>query len=1303
MAHLFDVAIAVRDESGRIVASGDNDWLGQHARVVYELTADSTYQVEVRSVDGNAGSYQLRWTLGPAAKLSRPEQFELAAVDARRTVVAREKLLAADDLRLADALHRLGYYSFVTRDYAVAEQAWRRALEIREKKLSPDDLELAKSLNNYGLVHRHHKRFREAASLFERSLAIREKSLEPNDKAITQSLKNLAGVYESMQSFSQAQPLFGRLVAIFDRSKGPDHKDTINALRALGRMQMTQHLHREALPTYRRLLAHDRKRLGKHPHVVQAMNNVAAICGYLQMDTEARAVLEEALAMCEEVCDPNNWLVGDTLNNLGARILAMGEPDVAIKYFQRALIVLETFYGQNHDKVAGASNNLATAFLDVRSWEDARGALRRAIAITEKLHGADHSEVATPLHNLGTLEQSLGNYATARGLLERALSIRRKALHANHPFLERNLIVLAELQTAQGNYDQALPFLDEAIAIAERTSGSHHPNVARRLQTKVSILNHLNRHSEALAAARRGVAIVESAPDPSPNTIIAARASLAEALFVQGKLDEALAAYRRLLIQRERGNEDLQFATLLSNYAGVLMSQGEFAAARKHFVRSLAIGEKIDGPRSLSVADTLVSLGHLADAERRHSDALALQQRALQIREQALGSAAPDVARVLLDLAKTERRLGRLKLSRSHAQRAESIWSAAFGPEHERTLWAMKLQLSLDQDEKADGAVKRARILWRRQKQRLLSHLADASESDALRYAAELERSVFRLHSTLGTESTERTEECYAAVTTWKGLVSRFFQQSRQRVFAALSSQQRIDLVRLRELQSALSNALSEENIPDPQLHARKIRQLRQDRDTLGARLRQSSGLAALATAALSPREIAAALPDESAWVDFFESREYVPGVFKDGKLVAGMSWSEPQLSAWIITKAEGLTCVDLGDSARIQQAAQRVLAAITRQRGAPSRGLDLEPSATGERAKAAVELHTLLWQPLAGHVGDAQRLFVCPDSFLATLPFEVLHDGDGRYLIERHGFVYLQDSASLLRLGARRERREPTLLAAGAIDYTSREASDSAGEPNPPQNESTVMRGGDLRRAWQPLPNTRPEVDGINAAHRRRHAKGLRKTLHGRGATEERLKDQLPKYSVVHLATHGYFQPEALPSAWAVAREQNPGVAGGRRDSLAFEHQLATGYLPGLLSGLVCAGASGKRDAGQDNGLLTAEEVAWLDLGQCDLVVLSACETAVGTVRAGEGMMSLRRAFRQAGARAVVSSLWKVQDDATRELMLDFYDGLWRRNLGTLEALRAAQLRMLQKNRARGGKALPETWGAFVLSGDWR
>jgi CHAT domain-containing protein len=142
---------------------------------------------------------------------------------------------------------------------------------------------------------------------------------------------------------------------------------------------------------------------------------------------------------------------------------------------------------------------------------------------------------------------------------------------------------------------------------------------------------------------------------------------------------------------------------------------------------------------------------------------------------------------------------------------------------------------------------------------------------------------------------------------------------------------------------------------------------------------------------------------------------------------------------------------------------------------------------------------------------------------------------------------------------------------------------------------------------------------------------------------------------------------------------------------------------------------------------------VAALDLSACELAVLSACETGLGKTAGGEGVLGLQRAFHQAGARPVVASLWKVDDAATAVLMEEFYANLWQKGLPNVEALRRAQLAVLeqperidrrrrelaQELTRRGlkvatprplpggavirGRAHPSLWAAFILSGDPR
>jgi CHAT domain-containing protein len=138
------------------------------------------------------------------------------------------------------------------------------------------------------------------------------------------------------------------------------------------------------------------------------------------------------------------------------------------------------------------------------------------------------------------------------------------------------------------------------------------------------------------------------------------------------------------------------------------------------------------------------------------------------------------------------------------------------------------------------------------------------------------------------------------------------------------------------------------------------------------------------------------------------------------------------------------------------------------------------------------------------------------------------------------------------------------------------------------------------------------------------------------------------------------------------------------------------------LLCGLALAGANRSEDeVGRTPGLITAEEIGALDLSRCELAVLSACDTNVGVQRAGQGVASLQKALQMAGARSVITSLWKVPDEATKELMLDFYRRLWVEKKPKWQALWEAKTSLRDARDERGApKYSTRDWAAWVLTG---
>src|SRR5262249_31753160 len=137
--------------------------------------------------------------------------------------------------------------------------------------------------------------------------------------------------------------------------------------------------------------------------------------------------------------------------------------------------------------------------------------------------------------------------------------------------------------------------------------------------------------------------------------------------------------------------------------------------------------------------------------------------------------------------------------------------------------------------------------------------------------------------------------------------------------------------------------------------------------------------------------------------------------------------------------------------------------------------------------------------------------------------------------------------------------------------------------------------------------------------------------------ATKAAVRQQLPRHAYLHLATHGFFAPPELRSALATR-------SGDSYERIeAFGKRDGVGWHPGVLSGLGLAGATHPPGEGQQGGILTALELAELDLGGVDMAVMSACETGLGATAGGESLLGLQRAFQVAGVRTTVASLWSV------------------------------------------------------------
>ncbi len=1043
----------------------------------------------------------------------------------------------------------------------------------------------------------------------------------------------------------EALPLAVEALGLLEAATGPDSPEVGAVCAIAASLHDAREDYGAAVPLHERALAIQEKALGpRHPRVAATLADLAWDIEALGDPARARPLYERALAIREETLGPDHPDTAVSLNNLAALEESFGEHAAARGHYERALAINEKALGPDHPETANSCNNLAGVLASLALHDEARSLYERALAIQEKTLGAEHLKLAATLNNLAQLDQAVGAYERARPLLERSQAIREKALGPGHPDVALGRNNLAGLLGSLGEYDQAKPLYEQSLADLEKALGPGHPHVAVCLANLASVLSAMGDAEAAASLLNRSIAIWEKARGPENEDVARPLHNLALLHHARGDhaAAEALLERARGILEKALGPEHPLVATVENSQAGVAAAQGRLDRARAQNERALAIREKVLGPRHL---DTAISLSNLAGVHADQGDipkAVGLYERSLSIMEEAVGPRHPYTARVVYNLARVTARSGDTGRAFALMRRGQAIDAASIEP-----------------------------------------IMAIASDAQKLKYLATLEANLHDFQSLAAGALGGSPEARLAAFESWigrKGIVLEAQRRFQEALFLSADAETARLAGELAETRARLSRLTftGPGNLP-PEALREETAALRQRKERLEAELsaRASRFARAKKRDGATAATLAAALPAGSVLLEFcrHEVSDFTAVRRKTGTF---------RYLAYLLPagRPEGLALVDLGDAGAIDRAVASLRAAIR------------NPGAEGGRqaAQAARALHDLVFAPLRGPLGQARSLFISPDGNLNLVPFEVLLDPDGRYLIEDFTCNYLSAGRDLLDFAPAGERPAGEAVLFGDPDFNRPAAASPRPDPAPPgQAPEGVSRAmADLR--FSRLPGTREEVLALAGLLGPKHARVF---LESRADEESLARIQAPR--ILHLATHGFFLGDQTlasllgPDAEGAGAPGTPPVLRG-----GFENPL-------LRSGLALAGANtalSARDRQEGRGIVTAEKILGLPLGGTEMVVLSACETGLGEVRAGEGVFGLRRAFAQAGARSLVMSLWSVPDQETMELMVGFYRTLARGGVTRCEALRRAALDEMAVVRERHGQAHPFFWGAFVFLG---
>jgi len=1017
---------------------------------------------------------------------------------------------------------------------------------------------------------------------------------------------------------------------------------------------------------------------------------------------EAFEVAQRALGLKRSLLGDHDPETAQSLLNLGN--IQLARMDVgSLDSYRQALAMFEATLGPDSPEAADAKYGMARSiFFDQGDFETARKLLEEVLALRERIFGPEDLAVGSTLYMLGGgVYSALGKCAEAKAATARAVTIYRKALGNQHPSLVPVLRAFGFSASLCNDLAEARAAYEEAVAIAEDTSGPESADAGVALYGLSGVLEEQGDYPAALDAAERGYQIVLKIFGPNHDQSLEALGHIAVLYDDLGESNRGAELEREIVRRTELvyGTDHPNVARALHNLGGTLaFDLGRPEDAKPLLERALHIREQAFGPSNEWVASTLVNLsGGVYQPLEEFELARDYATRALTIRE-TLESPPLSIASASYHVAEALRALGDTQGALKYARRVLQIRRETLGEAHpdvaEAQFSLARALVADDQFEAGLAAVLEGERIARDHQILLARGL---SERQALAYQARRE-SGLGLMMTLavqpGVLSGQNLETIWDSVARSRGLI--FDQMARRRRATARSEEPEIR--QLSEEVSEASRRLAELVVRGPggsdsEEFARDIETARQDRQTAERALaaRSSDFRAELAEGEARLAEMLERLPGRAALVSFVRFQRFDAGP----QPAAG---GKAEYLAFATLRDGGTpAAIRLGDADRIDALAGDLRVILAQEMLAAGR-----TSPVGETAyrMSAQALRRAVWDPVRSHVAGAERVFIVPDGALYLIDFAALPDDDGRYLVETLPPLHYLSTERDLLMDAPAMPGGP-MLALGAPDFEGAELFAALqSEPAPRATTGTnsidiAYRGprsacGSFQTmSFEPLPGSYEEVSEVLDLWRQGSGNQADTTLlTGAAASETAFKQLAAGKRVLHLATHGFFLG---------------GDCGSTLNPLAGDN--VTNENPLLLSGLVLAGANHRAAAGpdEDDGILTAEEIATLDLRDTEWAVLSACDTGRGEIRAGEGVFGLQRAFRVAGARTTIMSLWPVEDEVTRRWMTALYRHHFAEGLSTMESVHAASLELLQQRRAQGLSTHPFYWVGFIASGDWR
>ncbi len=948
----------------------------------------------------------------------------------------------------------------------------------------------------------------------------------------------------------------------------------------------------------------------------------------------------------------------EALNRLGADAWDQGDYTAPTELLNHARTIGQKYLGPNHPVVGHTFHQLGRVSNSLGHYAEALGYHQQALSIRQAAYGETHPEVATSYNNLGYTYADVGDYDQALELYQNALQIRRAIWGETHPDVAGSLVNIGLLYLDKGDYDRALGYQTEALDIRRATLEAEDPEIGASYLNVGLAYDYLDDNEQALDYYNQARNVLQAALGEDHPWVAECYKNLGAMYDKTGETEQALDYYNRALrITRSTyGDNHPEVAQYYYNLGIVHYQNADYDAALRYFNDGLAIDRSALGENHPSVAKTYHDIGTLYFDQGDAAQALTWHRKALNLRQNIYGARGPDLAQSYLSIGAVHADAGRYEEALQAYQQA-LIANAPIFADPDPSV-NPPLDTGFSDAMLLQGLRQKARILALRHNtpQRTPIDLEQAGTTYAL--AIDL---IDRMRSGYKAEGSKLflSEN---ALTIYEEAIGTALQQHN----ATRDEQYKAQAWNYAERSKA--------GILLEAFHEAEARQLAGIPDTLLALERELRIDLAFYEQNLPAEQSYGAAADSvqlAFWQGKFFDRkqtydELIQQFESDYPAYYNLKYQShtatlEDVQTNLLDTETALVEYFVGDAhlylfavtdEQVEVHATPLDAAFTSQIKALRTGITTQDFPTYTAAASA--LYQSLLAPVASTI-DGKTLLIVPAGPLHAIPFEALLTApldstaqpmDYRvlpYLIQAHPVTYAYSATLLSQTLARQHTpaSKDLLAFAPIFDDTT---------PGPSERETGHLpaSGTEVNRILEQFETGYGFTQRFFSNPSTRYLQ--------QAANEAAVKSsEVSNYRYVHLATHGFVDAE---------HPERSGLAFARADD-------------------------------DEDGILHLGEIYTLNLN-ADLVVLSACETGLGQLARGEGVIGLTRGFLYAGASNVLVSLWKVDDTATADLMVDFYSRM-RTGTSHAEAIHQAKLGLIS---AHPRFARPYYWSSFVLVG---